>query len=295
MSTHEEAVAKIEALAARMERGEGLGSPGLIFERLNLAMRQIGAIGKDHRNEKQGFMFRGIDQAMNAAHSVFAENQIFVTKTILERTTGQLPTKSGGTMFTVALHIRYRFSTIDGSSVETEASGVGYDTGDKADNKAMSVGLKYALFEILMIPTQEQKDPDADSPGQEIGAPAAKKKPQKRKPAPAPEKPAPEASSAPSPEPPASDGEWDLWKQAKPQAMKVYARFMEESRKTERLANDNAIRKTMADYVRMRVGKAGLEACTIAEAKEIYEALLDATELESFQSDWLAAHEGEGE
>lgn len=31
-------------------------------------------------------------------------------------------------------------------------------------NKAMSIALKYALMQMLLIPTEEQKDPDATTP-----------------------------------------------------------------------------------------------------------------------------------
>jgi hypothetical protein len=37
------------------------------------------------------------------------------------------------------------------------------DSGDKASNKAMSVGHKYAFLQALCIPTVEPKDPENDS------------------------------------------------------------------------------------------------------------------------------------
>jgi hypothetical protein len=37
------------------------------------------------------------------------------------------------------------------------------DSGDKAANKAMAVGHKYALLQALAIPTTEPKDPENDS------------------------------------------------------------------------------------------------------------------------------------
>jgi ribosomal 50S subunit-associated protein YjgA (DUF615 family) len=37
------------------------------------------------------------------------------------------------------------------------------DSGDKASNKAMAVGHKYALLQLFAIPTEEQKDPEYDS------------------------------------------------------------------------------------------------------------------------------------
>ena len=41
--------------------------------------------------------------------------------------------------------------------------GEGMDSGDKASNKAMSVALKYACFQLFMIPTEEMVDPDAET------------------------------------------------------------------------------------------------------------------------------------
>ena len=38
------------------------------------------------------------------------------------------------------------------------------DSGDKATNKAMAIAMKYALFQVFCIPTDEMKDPDAETP-----------------------------------------------------------------------------------------------------------------------------------
>ena len=38
------------------------------------------------------------------------------------------------------------------------------DSGDKATNKAMSVAFKYACFQVFCIPTEEMRDPDAETP-----------------------------------------------------------------------------------------------------------------------------------
>ena len=38
------------------------------------------------------------------------------------------------------------------------------DSGDKATNKAMAIAMKYALFQVFCIPTEEMKDPDAETP-----------------------------------------------------------------------------------------------------------------------------------
>ena len=38
------------------------------------------------------------------------------------------------------------------------------DSGDKAANKAMAIGHKYALLQVLCIPTEDMVDPDSESP-----------------------------------------------------------------------------------------------------------------------------------
>ncbi len=42
------------------------------------------------------------------------------------------------------------------------------DSGDKATNKAMAIAMKYALFQVFCIPTDEMKDPDSETPEQSI-------------------------------------------------------------------------------------------------------------------------------
>ena len=54
--------------------------------------------------------------------------------------------------------------TTDGSYVETTNVGEAADSGDKGMNKAMSIALKYSLLQMFLIPTEEQKDPDAVTP-----------------------------------------------------------------------------------------------------------------------------------
>ena len=54
--------------------------------------------------------------------------------------------------------------------------GEGMDSGDKSSNKAMSVAFKYACFQVFCIPTEEMKDPDADTPPESVKTGAKPKK-----------------------------------------------------------------------------------------------------------------------
>ena len=150
----------------------------LIYKKIIEVMADINAIGKDRRNQQQGFQFRGIDDVMNELHSSLAKCGVFVVPQVLDeaRTTGK--TKSGGDMFYTRLKIKFTFYAEDGSFIESVVIGEAMDTGDKASNKALSVGLKYALLQVFCIPTEDEKDPDAQSPEPQAGSmkPAPAKK-----------------------------------------------------------------------------------------------------------------------
>jgi hypothetical protein len=61
------------------------------------------------------------------------------------------------------LTIKFDFFTVDGSSVSATVIGEAMDSGDKATNKSMSIAFKYACFQVFCIPTEEMRDPDADT------------------------------------------------------------------------------------------------------------------------------------
>lgn len=152
----------------------------LIYKKIIEVMADINAIGKDRRNQQQGFQFRGIDDVMNELHGSLAKCGVFVLPTVLEetRTTGK--TKNGGDMFYTRLKINFGFYAEDGSHVDAVVIGEAMDTGDKASNKALSIGLKYAMLQVFCIPTEDEKDPDAVSPQPAAGT---MQQPQQKKPA----------------------------------------------------------------------------------------------------------------
>lgn len=133
-----------------------------IYEAINNAMSDIGAIGKNSKNQQQGFMFRGIDAVMNAIQPALIKNKIFIVPEVLEQTREERQTSKGGTLIYSICKIKYTFYAEDGSSISATVVGEGMDSGDKATNKAMSIGYKYACFEVFCIPTEEMKDPDEE-------------------------------------------------------------------------------------------------------------------------------------
>lgn len=125
--------------------------------------KKIGVIGKNRKNEQQGFKFRGIDDVMNELHDLFAEHQVIILPTVVDRTREERTTNKGGVLFYTHLTVSFQFTAVDGSFVVCTAIGEAMDSGDKGTNKAMSIALKYVLLQMFLIPTEEPKDPDAEA------------------------------------------------------------------------------------------------------------------------------------
>lgn len=133
-------------------------TPKKIFPAIVAIMRAIKPIAKDRRNEQQKYNFRGIDDVYNACFPHFAANGVFSTSEVLDKqcTTEKVAQERGGekVINRSILTMRYTFHAEDGSSVSTEVVGEGLDYGgDKASNKAMSAADKYAILQLLKIPT----------------------------------------------------------------------------------------------------------------------------------------------
>lgn len=133
-----------------------------IYEAISNVMAEIGAIGKGKRNNTQGFMYRGIDDVMNALQPALVKHKVFITPIVVKEKREERPSKKGGILFYTRLDVLYRFYTTDGSFVDTKVIGEAMDSGDKATNKAMSIAYKYACFQVFCIPTEEMIDPDAE-------------------------------------------------------------------------------------------------------------------------------------
>lgn len=135
-----------------------------IYESITKIMEEIPAIGKDQTNKTQGFKYRGIDDVMNTLQPLLSKNKVFIVPQILEQTREERITNKGGNLIYSICKIKYIFYAEDGTYIEAVTVGEGMDSGDKATNKAMAIAMKYALFQVFCIPTEEMKDPDGETP-----------------------------------------------------------------------------------------------------------------------------------
>ena len=135
-----------------------------IYQAISDIMGELGAIGKDRKNQQQGFMYRGIEDVMNALQPIMQKHGVFIVPEVVEHKREERTTKHGGNLIYSILTVKHHFYCVDGSEVIATTIGEGMDSADKASNKAMSVAYKYACFEVFCIPTEEMPDPDGDTP-----------------------------------------------------------------------------------------------------------------------------------
>lgn len=133
-----------------------------IYQAISNIMQEVPAISKDKENKQQGFKYRGIDDVMNAFQPLLAKHKVFIVPQVIEQKREERITKNGVQLLYSICTVKYTFYAEDGSFVEAITVGEGMDSGDKATNKAMAIAMKYALFQVFCIPTQD--DPDEGAP-----------------------------------------------------------------------------------------------------------------------------------
>lgn len=136
----------------------------LIYAALNAVMEDVGAVKKNDVNDFQKFMFRGVDAVVNAVYPALIKHRVSVTPNVRTYDYGTIETGQGNNrkpMGHARVVVEYTFTAAeDGSAVTASAAGEAFDSGDKATPKAMSVALRTALLQSLMLPTHDP-DPDA--------------------------------------------------------------------------------------------------------------------------------------
>jgi hypothetical protein len=137
--------------------------PGKIYRAVVQIMREVGAIGKDSKNQTQNYAYRSAEAVYNRVQPLMATHGVFSVPRVLEesRETGQ--SKQGGTMHWAFLRVEYTFYAEDGSNIVVVVSGEGMDSGDKATAKAMTVCHRYAICQLINIP-YAVVDPEQDTP-----------------------------------------------------------------------------------------------------------------------------------
>lgn len=129
--------------------------------RLATCIKLVHGIGKDGKNENQGYNFVREVDVMARVRGVLADNGVIVVPRVARVEFRSVPTKSGQASLT-DVHMVFAVMTTDTDEVfECPWYGCGADTTDKGGNKAITSAEKYFLLKLLKIPTEA--DPDADA------------------------------------------------------------------------------------------------------------------------------------
>lgn len=125
-------------------------------------------IGKNQKNDKQNYKFRGIDTILNALAPILVENELIIIPRVINSEKSERATQSGGVLIYTSLRVEFDLiSSKDGSKHTATIEGEAMDSGDKSTNKALSIAYKYLAILTFCIPTEGdgdgEKDPDFHS------------------------------------------------------------------------------------------------------------------------------------
>lgn len=127
-------------------------------------------LGKNRKNDQQGYRFRGIDDVYNVLSRHLAVQKLCILPYVQDRQILERATKNGGLSTYTILTIDFHFvSAVDGSEHVIRTIGEAMDTADKSTNKAMSAAMKYACLLAFQIPTEGDNDADASHPEKASG------------------------------------------------------------------------------------------------------------------------------
>jgi hypothetical protein len=121
-------------------------------------------IAKRHRNERDDYRYRSIDDVLNKLSPLLAKHKLCALPRVLERTTADRTGDGDLLLVNVILRIAFDLvSSSDGSSHTVEAFGEALDPSDKATAKAMSSAYKHAMLQVFCVPVAQIEDADASS------------------------------------------------------------------------------------------------------------------------------------
>lgn len=134
-----------------------------IYELMARVMDDVTPVKKGTKHERQGYMYRGVDDVTIAADEALKKHGVIgpvpelksISYSSTEVGQKRTPTRIAETV------VEYRVYGPRGDSIATIVPGEAMDSGDKSTPKAMSVAYRIALLQLLRIPTGE-KDPSAE-------------------------------------------------------------------------------------------------------------------------------------
>lgn len=129
-----------------------------------MVMREIGAVGKNGTNEEFGYSYRQQEDLVAAARGPMAKYGVRMLPRVIDQKHFQRG-KSNVAILTIEYVVRGPAGDVMEPSIVVV--GEGADVSDKASNKAMTAGKKYALVQAFEIAESSVDDGDHTSPDTE--------------------------------------------------------------------------------------------------------------------------------
>ncbi len=136
-----------------------------VYRAINAVSKQLAAgIPKLHRNERDDYLYRSIDDVLNQLSPILAANKLCILPRVLERSSGDRLGEGDQLLVSVTLRVAFDLvSARDASRHTVEVFGEALDPGDKGTPKAMSSAYKAALLQTFCIPVTQIEEPEAHS------------------------------------------------------------------------------------------------------------------------------------
>ena len=141
-------------------------SVGQIYKAINAVSGELAPVGipKLHRNERDDYLYRSIDDVLNRLSPLLVKHKLVVVPRVLERVCVERAGDGDLILLNVCLKVAFDLvSAADGSSHRIEVFGEALDPGDKATAKAMSSAYKHAMLQLFCVPVAQIDDADRSS------------------------------------------------------------------------------------------------------------------------------------
>lgn len=132
-----------------------------VYRAINAITAELAPVGiaKLHRNERDNYVYRSIDDVLNKLAPLLAKHKLCVLPRVVERIALDRIGEADQLLVSAVLKVAFDLvSTSDGSTHTVETYGEALDPSDKATAKAMSSAYKHAMLQTFCVPVAQIDD-----------------------------------------------------------------------------------------------------------------------------------------
>lgn len=151
---------------------ESVESGKSLVQKLVAVGGDLGEVKKDGKNTSQGFSYVSYEAFSAAIRSHLAEHRVLFVPSVVEDH-GDTHVNKEGAPAGYLRRVRISLAFIDAETLAAltlSVMGEGFDSLDKAMNKAWTSGIKYGLMRLFLASQEGERDPDDEEPkGKQAG------------------------------------------------------------------------------------------------------------------------------